>query len=132
MVHEQLPSFTTLERSLAKRKTNQIYIDYLQNSRGQTLASAYSARPKPGATVSTPLEWKEVKPGLQPCSSLKEHKEKSGKERRSFEGVLGKGINIPLALKKWTWQKSVVDNFRKSVKKTPGKGRGHVRASGTM
>src|ERR1700704_1265063 len=44
MVNEQLPSFTTLERSLSKRKKDQVYVDYLQNSRGQTLASAYSAR----------------------------------------------------------------------------------------
>ncbi len=66
LAHEVLPGTTTLERSLAKRKRNQIYIDYLQNSRGQTLASAYSARPKPGATVSAPLHWKEVKHGLTP------------------------------------------------------------------
>jgi DNA ligase D len=101
MVHEQLPSFTTLERSLAKRKKNHIYIDYLQNSRGQTLASAYSVRPKPGATVSTPLEWKEVKHGLHPSLfTLKNIKKRAEKKGDLFKGVLGKGINIPAALKK--------------------------------
>ena len=65
LVQEQLPDITTLERSLSKRGPR-IYIDYLQNSAGQTLASAYSVRPVPGATVSTPLEWKEVNHKLSP------------------------------------------------------------------
>jgi bifunctional non-homologous end joining protein LigD len=64
LTQEQLPETTTIERPLNKRK-GRIYIDYLQNRRGQTLACAYSLRPKPGATVSAPLEWKEVKQGLQ-------------------------------------------------------------------
>jgi bifunctional non-homologous end joining protein LigD len=63
---QQIPAFTTLERSLSKRKKNQIYMDYLQNRKGQTIASVYSLRPKPGATVSTPLRWDEVKQGLSP------------------------------------------------------------------
>ena len=64
LASEQLPDTTTLERSLSKRSKNQIYMDYLQNRRGQTIASVYSLRPKKGATVSTPLHWKEVKSGL--------------------------------------------------------------------
>jgi len=64
LVQEQLPETTTIERPLNKRK-GRIYIDYLQNRKGQTLACAYSLRPKPGATVSAPLEWSEVKHGLQ-------------------------------------------------------------------
>lgn len=64
VVNSMLPKTTTLERSLAKRGKSQIYLDHLQNRKGQTLASVYSIRPKPGATVSTPLEWDEVKPGL--------------------------------------------------------------------
>jgi bifunctional non-homologous end joining protein LigD len=63
LTQQQLPATTTIERPLNKRK-GRIYIDYLQNRRGQTLACAYSLRPKPGATISTPLEWKEVKHGL--------------------------------------------------------------------
>jgi bifunctional non-homologous end joining protein LigD len=63
LTQQQLPETTTIERPLNKRK-GRIYIDYLQNRRGQTLACAYSLRPKPGATVSAPLEWKEVKRGL--------------------------------------------------------------------
>ena len=101
MVHEQLPSFTTLERSLAKRKKDQIYVDYLQNSRGQTLASTYSVRPKPGATVSAPLEWKEVKPGLHPSQfTIKNMKRRTDKKGDLFAGVLGKGVDIGSVLKK--------------------------------
>ncbi|RYG01799.1 MAG: DNA polymerase LigD [Chitinophagaceae bacterium] len=64
LTQKELPEITTVERPLNKRK-GRIYIDYLQNRRGQTLACAYSLRPKPGATVSAPLEWKEVKKGLK-------------------------------------------------------------------
>jgi bifunctional non-homologous end joining protein LigD len=65
IVHNRIPKLTSIERSPAKRK-NKIYLDYLQNRRGQTIAAPYSLRPAPGATVSTPLEWKEVKKGLDP------------------------------------------------------------------
>ena len=65
LTQEQLNGTTTLERSLSKRGPK-IYIDYLQNRSGQTLASAYSIRPVPGASVSTPLEWKEVNHQLHP------------------------------------------------------------------
>ena len=65
LANETLPAFTTLERSLSKRG-KRIYIDFLQNRRGQTVASVYSLRPVPGASVSTPLQWKEVKHGLKP------------------------------------------------------------------
>jgi DNA primase len=41
-------------------------IDANQNGQGKTIASVYSVRPRPGATVSTPLRWEEVTPGLDP------------------------------------------------------------------
>ncbi len=101
LVVDQLPRTTTLERSLSKRKKNQVYVDYLQNSRGQTLASAYSARPKPGATVSAPLDWKEVKPGLLPSAfTIKNMPARVKKKDDLFDGVLGKGVNIAAAMKK--------------------------------
>ncbi len=65
-VQSELPDLTTLERSLSKRDSGKIYLDYLQNRRGQTLASVYSLRPKNGAPVSTPLHWNEVKTGILP------------------------------------------------------------------
>lgn len=65
LAQEQLPDITTVERPLNKRK-GRIYIDFLQNRRGQTLSSVYSVRPVSGASVSTPLEWKEVNRNLHP------------------------------------------------------------------
>jgi DNA ligase D len=101
LVHDLLPDSTTLERSLSKRKKNEIYIDYLQNSRGQTLASAYSVRPKPGATVSTPLEWKEVKYGLHPSMfTIKNIQKRVDKKGDLFQGVLEKGMELPAIMKK--------------------------------
>ncbi|ANH81613.1 DNA ligase D [Niabella ginsenosidivorans] len=94
-ITELLPDSTTLERNLKKRGNRKIYVDYLQNRKGQTIASAYSVRPKPGATVSTPLHWKEVKKGLHPAQftmqTLPKRLEKLGD---LFKPVLGKGINM--------------------------------------
>ena len=65
LAHRDLPKITSLERSPAKRQ-KKVYLDFLQNRRGQTLAAPYSVRPHPGATVSTPLRWDEVQRGLDP------------------------------------------------------------------
>ncbi len=98
-VVDLLPELTTLERSLSKRDRAKIYVDYLQNRKGQTISSVYSPRPKPGATVSTPLDWKEVKKGLHPSQftiqSLPERVEKIGD---IFKPVLGKGIDLKKCL----------------------------------
>lgn len=64
LIYEQHPDITSLERSPTKRK-GKIYLDYLQNSIGQTIVAPYSARPKSGATVSTPLQWEELTDDLQ-------------------------------------------------------------------
>lgn len=53
------PGRATVERTVAKRK-GKVYLDYLQNARGRTMAFQYSLRPIPGAPVSTPLFWEEV------------------------------------------------------------------------
>ena len=99
LVQEKLPEKTSLERSLKKRGPK-IYIDYLQNRSGQTLASVYSLRPKIGATVSTPLEWKEVNHKLHPSQftiiNIIKRLEKKGD---LFKPVLTGTTNIEKALK---------------------------------
>ena len=102
LVQEQLPDFTSLERSLKKRGRKNIYIDFLQNSRGQTLASAYSLRPKPGAPVSTPLEWNELKKGLLPSDyNIKNIFKRLEKKGDLFKPVMGKGIDLKKCLARW-------------------------------
>jgi len=63
-VNEELPRSTSVTRAKSARN-KKVYIDFLQNSKGQTVAAPYSAPPKPGATVSMPLLWKEVNEKLR-------------------------------------------------------------------
>src|SRR5215467_13573962 len=100
LVHERIPSFTSLERNPSKRK-KKIYLDYLQNRSIQTIAAPYSLRPKPGATVSTPLHWEELKKGLTPALfTINTILPRLKKEGDLFKPVLGKGINLSQKLKK--------------------------------
>ncbi|WP_224018812.1 DNA ligase D [Ferruginibacter albus] len=99
LVNEQLPQFTSLERNLQKRGSNKIYLDYLQNRRGQTISSAYSLRPVKGASVSTPLQWKEVKKGLSPADfTIANILPRVKKLGDIFKPVLGKGVDIKKCL----------------------------------
>jgi bifunctional non-homologous end joining protein LigD len=98
-VNERLPKFTSIERMTAKRK-GKIYIDFLQNRPKATLAAPYSLRPKPGATVSMPLDWSEVKKGLK----MKDYTIRNAMDRITkvgdiFKPVLGKGIDLKKLLK---------------------------------
>jgi len=91
---ERLSDFTSIER-MTKNRKGKLYIDYLQNRPKATLAAPYSVRPKPGATVSMPLHWEEVKKGLQ----LKDFTifnaiQRIEKEGDLFKPVLGKGIDL--------------------------------------
>ena len=99
IVHAELPQFTSIERKTAHRGGN-MYIDFLQNRPQATVAAPYSLRPKPGATVSAPLYWEEVKRGLKLSDfSLRNMPARLQKEGDIFKGVLGKGIDMKKAIK---------------------------------
>ena len=62
------PDLFTMPRSVNKREKGRVYFDYLQNARGKTISAPYVPRAYAGAPVATPLEWREVAPGLRPGS----------------------------------------------------------------
>ncbi len=100
IVHKQLPGYTSLERMIAKRN-GKMYLDFLQNRPGATIAGPYSLRPKPGATVSMPLHWDEVKPGLtMKHFTLFNAMDRLKVEGDLFKGVLGKGIDLEKVIPK--------------------------------
>ena len=97
-VNERIPAITSVLRSPAKRQ-GKVYLDFLQNRRGQTLACPYSARPKPHATVSTPLLWKELNDRLDPVQfTIRTIQKRLDKVGDLWKPVIGKGVNIDKVL----------------------------------
>jgi len=100
LVHKQIPDYTSLERMIAKRE-GKMYLDFLQNRPGATIAGPYSLRPKVGATVSMPLTWDEVKPGLtMKHFTIFNTSDRLKETGDLFKGVLGKGIDLEKTIKK--------------------------------
>jgi bifunctional non-homologous end joining protein LigD len=100
VIHQRLPEITSLVRDPAKRK-GRVYPDFLQNGREKTLVAAYSVRPVPGAWVSTPLAWNEVKRGLDPSRfTIKTIGRRLDKVGDLWEGVLGAGIDVRTCLER--------------------------------
>lgn len=101
LAHEQLPDTTSIERTVKERK-GKLYIDFLQNRPQATVSAPYSLRPKPGATVSMPLHWDEVKKGLK-MSDFNIHNalDRIKSEGDLFKPVLGKGINLKKIVSKF-------------------------------
>lgn len=82
LIVEAYPAGATVERTVEKRK-GKVYLDYLQNGRGKTMAFQYSVRPLPGAPVSAPLLWEEVEqknvtPGMYNLNNIIRRIEKMG------------------------------------------------------
>jgi bifunctional non-homologous end joining protein LigD len=102
LVHARLPHLTSLVRDPRKRQ-QRVYLDYLQNGQGKTLAAAYSVRPVPGACVSTPLAWKELGRRLDPSRfTLKTLARRLDKVGDLWAGVLGPGIDLAACLQRIT------------------------------
>lgn len=99
-VHTRQANVTSLERLPEKRK-GKMYVDFLQNREGQTLAAPYSVRPTPDASVSMPLHWDEVKKGLRPSDFTIQNAAKRLKRTGDlWKPVLGKGIDLAKILKR--------------------------------
>jgi len=97
-IQERTKGLTSMERAVKNRK-GKIYLDYLQNRRGQTLASAYCVRPKEAAPVSAPLEWKELKKGLKITDfNIQNMPERLGDKGDIFMGILQEEIKMEKAL----------------------------------
>ncbi|MEX2355814.1 MAG: non-homologous end-joining DNA ligase [Thermaerobacterales bacterium] len=60
LLKHALPNLVTLERAVRKRRGH-VYVDYLQNGRGKTLVGPYVPRPRPGAPVSFPVLWSDLR-----------------------------------------------------------------------
>ena len=102
LINRELPNFTSLERTVKNRK-GRMYLDFLQNRPHATIASVYSVRPKPGATVSMPLYWEEVKKGLKMSDfTIFNAIERLESVGDIFKPVLGKGIDLKKVIDKYS------------------------------
>lgn len=100
MTNELIPDLTTTIRTVANRG-DKIYLDFLQNRYGQTIASVYCVRPVVGATVSMPLKWEELDGKLSPHDfNIFTVPALLKKRGDIFGGILGKGIQIENCLNK--------------------------------
>lgn len=94
LVNTRLPGTTSLDPRPAQRQ-ERIYLDHSRNSRGQACAAPYSVRPYPGATVSAPLKWSEVRKGLDPSKfTIKTMPRRIDKMGDLWQGVMGTGIDL--------------------------------------
>ncbi len=101
IVANRNPKDATVRRMTRDRKADQVYIDYLQNIEGKSLASAYSVREKPRATVSAPLEWKEITKKLSlDMFTIETMPARIKKKGDLFSDVLKKRQSLAPALKR--------------------------------
>lgn len=97
LVQQRLPKIATAKRGVKRR----VHVDYPQNRLGATTVLAYSVRPQPGATVSTPLKWSEVKKGLDfKKFTIKTLPSRLKKVGDLWQPVLGPGIDLKRCLAK--------------------------------
>jgi bifunctional non-homologous end joining protein LigD len=101
-VVERRPKIATVERWVKARPSGTVYVDFLQNIRGKTVAGVYSVRAQPQPSVSTPLQWSELAEDLDPTTftidsvlprlrSKGDLWAKGMKTPNSLDGILGHG-----------------------------------------
>ncbi len=101
MVHHEIPNITSIERKTVDRE-GKMYVDFLQNRPHATVAGPYSLRPKPGAPVSMPLHWHEVRKGLKITDfNIHNAAERVASEGDIFKPVIGKGIDLEKVISKF-------------------------------
>jgi bifunctional non-homologous end joining protein LigD len=93
------PDLFTMQRAVSRRDRNRVYFDWAQISSGKTISAPYVLRAYPGAPVATPLEWREVKPGLTPQQfHIRNAIERFARVGDLFRPVLEKRQRIETAL----------------------------------
>lgn len=95
-VTARVPRIATIQRSLAKRQQQQVYVDAMQNARGKTIAAAFSARAKAGASVSMPLTWKQIEKGVKISDFTIQNVPKLVEKKNAWEGFLGSAQTLKL------------------------------------
>ncbi len=108
VINRRHPDLTSLERSPAKRR-GRIYLDYLQNRREATMAAPYALRPREGAPVSTPLEWKEVTARLDPAEfNIRTVPERLARQGDPWRDLFKKRVDLNDALARFVrWRKEI-------------------------
>jgi bifunctional non-homologous end joining protein LigD len=85
---------------MVAKRDGKMYLDFLQNRPGATIACPYSLRPKVGATVSMSLTWDEVKPGLTMRDfTIFNAADRLRETGDLFKGVLEEGIDLEKTIK---------------------------------
>jgi len=112
-ISADMPALATMQHRVVKRR-GKVYLDYMRNAVGQTSAAPYSLRPWPGATVSTPLEWPEVKERLRPEQFT---------IKTIFRRLKAKGDLLKPMLNQGTDLDGAIGSLEADSRKSPGTGK---------
>ena len=101
LVAAERPDLFTTPRAVARRDKGKVYFDHLQNGKGKTISAPYVLRAHPGGPVATPLEWREVRPGLTPSQfHVRNAMDRFDRVGDLFEGVRTRLQRIETAMER--------------------------------